>query len=167
MPGRLRRLRRARQPGVCATTLCGRDVGLRRAQSSRFAESGYFHLVPPGQDTLFCCRILLKLALMGLSPTAPLRQKSSQPLILAPFERILGDRIQELQMLWAGTCRQSADRPIPAASGSKMRSGTLGSNADRPIGAANGEILLRTEKMTNAGFSTSMKNLILQTAKVK
>ena len=55
VPGRLRRIRRARQPGVCATTLCGRDVG--------FAESGYFRLVPsssalramadrPGQDTL-------------------------------------------------------------------------------------------------------------------
>src|SRR5262249_43529387 len=34
-PGRLRRLRRARQPGVCATIFFGRDVG--------FAESGYSH----------------------------------------------------------------------------------------------------------------------------
>ena len=62
-------LRRARQPGCCATTLCGRDVGLRRAQSSRFAESGYFHLVPPGQDPLFRCKIFLKLALMERSGT--------------------------------------------------------------------------------------------------
>ena len=29
---------------------------------------GYFRLVPPGQDTLFRCRIFLKLALMGLKP---------------------------------------------------------------------------------------------------
>jgi hypothetical protein len=49
VPGRLRRLRRARQPRVCATTFCGRDVGLRRAQSSRFAESGYDRTVPPGR----------------------------------------------------------------------------------------------------------------------
>jgi len=35
VPGRLRRLRRARQPGVCETIFCGRDVG--------FAESGYSH----------------------------------------------------------------------------------------------------------------------------
>ena len=35
VPGRLRRLRRARQPGVCATIFFGRDVG--------FAESGYSH----------------------------------------------------------------------------------------------------------------------------
>ena len=56
MPGRLRSdstelaevLRRARQPGVCATTLCGRDVGLRRAQSSRFAESVYIRFEPSG-----------------------------------------------------------------------------------------------------------------------
>ena len=48
VPGRLRRLRRARQPGVCATTLCGREVGLRRAQSSRFAESGYPRFNPSG-----------------------------------------------------------------------------------------------------------------------
>ena len=40
VPGRLRRLRRARQPGVCATTLCGRDVG--------FAESGYPRFNPSG-----------------------------------------------------------------------------------------------------------------------
>ena len=35
VPGRLRRLRRARQPGACATIFFGRDVG--------FAESGYSH----------------------------------------------------------------------------------------------------------------------------
>ena len=29
---------------------------------------GYFHLVPPGQDTLFYCRIFLKLTLVGLRP---------------------------------------------------------------------------------------------------
>jgi hypothetical protein len=40
VPGRLRRLRRAPQPGVCATTLCGRDVG--------FAESGYPRFDPSG-----------------------------------------------------------------------------------------------------------------------
>jgi hypothetical protein len=40
VPGRLRRLRRARQPGVCATTLCGRDVG--------FVESGYPRFNPSG-----------------------------------------------------------------------------------------------------------------------
>ena len=44
---------------VCATTLGGRDVG--------FAESGYFHLVPPGQDPLFRCKNFLKLALMERS----------------------------------------------------------------------------------------------------
>src|ERR1700752_646373 len=55
VPGRLRSdstelaevLRRARQPGVCPPTLCGRDVGLRRAQSSRFAESGYHRFTLP------------------------------------------------------------------------------------------------------------------------
>ena len=41
VPGRLRRLRRARQPGVCATTFCGRAVG--------FAESGYDRYVPTGR----------------------------------------------------------------------------------------------------------------------
>ena len=48
----------------------GRAVGLRRAQSSRFAESGYFHLVAPGQDTLFRCKIFLKLALMASRSSA-------------------------------------------------------------------------------------------------
>ena len=38
------------QQGVYATTLCGRDVGLRRAQSSRFAESGYPRFNPSGID---------------------------------------------------------------------------------------------------------------------
>jgi hypothetical protein len=40
VPGRLRRLRRTRQPGVCATTFYGRDIG--------FAESGYDRAVPLG-----------------------------------------------------------------------------------------------------------------------
>ena len=41
VPGRLRRPRRARQPGVRETIFCGRDVG--------FAESGYYRAVPSGQ----------------------------------------------------------------------------------------------------------------------
>jgi len=52
VPGRLRRLRRARQPWVCATTFYGRDVG--------FAESGYDRTVPPGHfaiGNLSNCRL--------------------------------------------------------------------------------------------------------------
>ena len=58
MPGRLRRLRRAREPLVCATIFCGRDVG--------FAESGYRRAVPPehGRETA------IKLALMERDPGA-------------------------------------------------------------------------------------------------
>jgi hypothetical protein len=53
VPGRLRRLRRARQLGVCATIFCGRDVGL--------AESGYHRAVPPGRGR----QTAIKLTLMG------------------------------------------------------------------------------------------------------
>ena len=34
---------------------------------------GYFHLVPPGQDPLFRCKIFLKLALMERSGTLGIR----------------------------------------------------------------------------------------------
>ncbi len=39
---------------------------------SRHFVPGYFHLVPPGQDPPFRCKIFLKLALMGLKPWAVL-----------------------------------------------------------------------------------------------
>ena len=35
---------------------------------SRHFVPGYFHLVPPGRDRLFYCRIFLKLTLMGQCP---------------------------------------------------------------------------------------------------
>jgi len=57
VPGRLRRLRRARQPGVCATIFFGRDVG--------FAESGYSHKSLRDNKSR---AITIKSALVGFSP---------------------------------------------------------------------------------------------------
>ena len=58
-----------------------------------------FRLVPPGQNTLFRCRIFLKLALMplrspGFSPVEPSALKiTASPMGLKP-------RAQSLQHLW-------------------------------------------------------------------
>jgi hypothetical protein len=48
-----------------------------QAHVSRHFVPGYFRLVPPGQNTLFRCRIFLKLALMGLKPWAVLSSLSA------------------------------------------------------------------------------------------